>query len=335
MSMIGHNGAPQEGYVLIFRKLLSHPVVGMMQPVKSANPKKPSASRLEAWLDLLMMAVYDDQTLTMNGFKFELERGDQVCATSFLSKRWNWSEKTVRGFLERLEKHEMLQRKGRPKGQANGKRPNHISICNYSQYQDGGQYDQFEKGKQEGKQEGKQKGQEESELTRCNKTINMFDDTPQGPREGQQKGQAKGRQYKTNNKPNKKDNINIIQKDKKSDLQIALDEYNQLADRAGLPKAKVLNKDRTKKLTARLDEHGLDGWRQALGMIEGSSFLCGETTDWKANFDFLIQPSSFVKVIEGQYGNGRARKPKLDPKRAEELRKKYAAPPPIIREDAI
>ena len=118
-------------------------------------------------------------------------------------------------------------------------------------------------------------------------------------------------------------------------MQIALDEYNQLADRTELPQAKVLNKDRTKKLTARLDEHGLEGWRQALEMIEGSSFLCGEATDWKASIDFLLQPSSFLKVLEGQYGNGRARKPKLDPKRAEELRQKYAAPPPIIREDAI
>lgn len=72
-------------------------------------------------------------------------------------------------------------------------------------------------------------------------------------------------------------------------------------------------------------------------MIERSNYLCGDIPgkDWKASIDFLLQPSSFLKVLEGQYGNGRARKPKLDPKRAEELRQKYAAPPPIIREDAI
>lgn len=207
MSMIGHNGGPQEGYILIFRSLLNHPVVGMMQPVKSANPKKPSASRLEAWLDLLMMAVYDSKSVTVNGFKFDLERGDQACATSFLSKRWNWSQKTARGFLERLENHGMLQRKGRPKGQANGKRPNHLSICNYSQYQDGKQCIPQNKGKQEGKQRGKQEGKEDGQLTRCNKTINMFSDEPQGQPKGHAKGQAQGPQYKTNynqTKPNNK-----------------------------------------------------------------------------------------------------------------------------------
>ena len=132
-----------------------------------------------------------------------------------------------------------------------------------------------------------------------------------------------------------KDNTNKKKNNKKEkDYQIALDEYNQLAERCRLPQAKVLSKTRLEKLKARLSEHGLDGWRQALAMIEGSSFLCGETTNWKANFDFLIQPSSFLKVIEGTYGNGRARKIKISSERAKELREKYAAPPPIIREDA-
>lgn len=119
-------------------------------------------------------------------------------------------------------------------------------------------------------------------------------------------------------------------------MQIALDEYNQLAERAGLAKAKMLTKSRTPKLRARLDEHGLDGWRQALGNVERSSFLCGEQPgrNWKASFDFLLQESSFVKVLEGQYGNGRVSKPQISKERARELLEKYKAPPPIIGEDA-
>lgn len=198
---MGHNRPPVQGYILIFRTLLDHPVVGAGKPVKPAKPGKPTYSRLEAWLDLLMMAVYDDKAVQMNGFKFDLKRGENVCATSYLSARWNWSEKSIRGFLSRLQKHEMILKKGAPKGQAKGKRPNHLSICNYSEYQDGAQYMDIEKGKQKGKQRGKQEGEEESELTRCKYTENMFPDERQGQAVGQAKGQAKGphlKEIKTN-----------------------------------------------------------------------------------------------------------------------------------------
>lgn len=331
MSNIGHNNPPRDGYVLIFRKLLKHPVVGMMKPVKPHKENKPSASRLEAWLDLLMMAAHDSKTVTVNGHKFELERGEQACAMSYLSKRWNWSPKTTRGFIERLMSHEMVERKGQTKD----KRPSHLSICNYSDYQDGAQYGVENKGNRKGNRKGKEEGQAGNELTPCKNTINMFSDDSEGPMEGQAKGQKKGQQYKTNNKPNKKTNLKVSQKDK-SDLQIALDDYNQLAERAGLPPAKMLSKTRIPKLRARLDEHGLDGWRQALTNIERSSFLCGEQEGraWKASFDFLLQQSSFLKVLEGQYGNGRVRKPQISPERARELKAKYAAPPPTISEDA-
>lgn len=204
MAGIGHNRPPAQGYILIFRTLLDHPVVGAGKPVKPAKPSKPTYSRLEAWLDLLMMAVYDDKTVQMNGFKFDLKRGENVCATSYLSARWNWSEKSIRGFLSRLQKHEMITKKGAPKGQAKGKRPNHLSICNYLEYQDGAQYMDIEKGKQKGKQVGKQGGGQEGELTRCKYTQNMFPDDRQGQAEGQAKGQAKGQHLKENKTNNQK-----------------------------------------------------------------------------------------------------------------------------------
>jgi hypothetical protein len=201
MAGIGHNRPPTQGYILIFRSLLNHPVVGAGKPVKPAKPSKPTYSRLEAWLDLLMMAVYDDKTVRMNGFNFDLKRGENVCATSYLSERWNWSEKSIRGFLSRLQKHEMILKKGAPKGQAKGKRPNHLSICNYLEYQDGAQYMEFEKGKQEGKQPVKKEGKQESDITRCKLTENLPFDEGEGQVNRQAKGQAKGphlKQTKTN-----------------------------------------------------------------------------------------------------------------------------------------
>ena len=49
----------------------------------------------------------------------------------------------------------------------------------------------------------------------------------------------------------------------------------------------------------------------ALANIERSSFLTG-TNDrgWRADLEFLLQPSSFAKVHDGGYGNGRHTAPK-------------------------
>ena len=58
----------------------------------------------------------------------------------------------------------------------------------------------------------------------------------------------------------------------------------------------------TGQLSATPQDIVLDEWKQAFAAIERSPFLKGENkTGWRASFDFLLQPSSFTKLIEGQY----------------------------------
>lgn len=121
----------------------------------------------------------------------------------------------------------------------------------------------------------------------------------------------------------------------KKDSQIALDEFNDLADRVGLSKVRVLNATRLRNLQSRLKDHGIDGWREGLRAVEKSRFLCGDKTTWKLTFDFLVGSSNFLKVIEGQYGHDRQVRPRLTAERAEALRSKFAAPPPVISGDII
>lgn len=81
-----------------------------------------------------------------------------------------------------------------------------------------------------------------------------------------------------------------------------LEAWNDLAKDCGLPTIKKLNATRKRQLKARLKENTLDEWKQAFAAIERSPFLRGENkTGWRASFDFLLQPSSFTKLIEGQY----------------------------------
>ncbi len=86
----------------------------------------------------------------------------------------------------------------------------------------------------------------------------------------------------------------------------AFEAYNGTALRCGLQQAAKLTPDRSRKIIARLREYGNDGWQRALANVERSSFLTGKNDKgWRANLDFLLQASSFGKVHDGTYGNGR------------------------------
>lgn len=89
--------------------------------------------------------------------------------------------------------------------------------------------------------------------------------------------------------------------------RLALDAWNELAAECGLPHADVFDADRAGKIRARLREcGGLPGWEHALARIRGSPFLLGQVDgkDFRAHLDFVLQKSSFRKLMEGTYDGG-------------------------------
>lgn len=81
-----------------------------------------------------------------------------------------------------------------------------------------------------------------------------------------------------------------------------VDAWNELAEAKGLAKVVRVTDTRRKQIQARIKEYEPDDWSKALTAIYKSKFLCGENDrGWKADFDFLLQPKSFVKLVEGAY----------------------------------
>jgi hypothetical protein len=81
-----------------------------------------------------------------------------------------------------------------------------------------------------------------------------------------------------------------------------LEAYNAVAVRAGLPTARM-TPERRKKLPGFIKRHPVDDITEAIAALERSPFCRGENDrGWKADFDFLLQPKSFTKLIEGTYG---------------------------------
>jgi hypothetical protein len=70
----------------------------------------------------------------------------------------------------------------------------------------------------------------------------------------------------------------------------------------GFPAVKRLTDTRRKHLRARLRENTFEEWDQAMSALERSEFCRGNgPSGWVADFDFLLQPKSFTKLLEGAY----------------------------------
>ncbi|MFK7699663.1 helix-turn-helix domain-containing protein [Pseudomonas caspiana] len=93
-------------------------------------------------------------------------------------------------------------------------------------------------------------------------------------------------------------------------VQDIVDLFNKLLTPA-LPAVVLVSDSRKKQIRARWNQSEvhqcLDFWVEYFGIVAQSDFLMGRSTGkpgsapFRATFDFLIAPSSFVKVVEGNY----------------------------------
>lgn len=94
-------------------------------------------------------------------------------------------------------------------------------------------------------------------------------------------------------------NINKL-KGQKTDLQLLIDRFNEKCKQ--LPAALKLTDNRKKCLNSRIDEFGVDQIEVVFELVSGSEFLNGKNDrGWRADFDWILQPKNFVKIMEGTY----------------------------------
>lgn len=226
-------------------------------------------SRRDAWMWLVEHAVWKDKLRVSVGSKIvDLKRGQLTYSIRELSKAWQWDDSKVRRFVKRLAAEKMI-RLSTDTGQ------HVITISAYGQFiikppvgdtTPGTALTQQEHGNDTpSKEEGKEgeKGKE---------------DPPTPPTGGE---------------------VVVVVDDP---VQIVVETWNALADEFTLAKVAHVSVARKRAILARWKEcGGRDGWMGALVKIRGSPFLLGQETGWKADFDFVMQPSSFLKIIEGSY----------------------------------
>lgn len=110
--------------------------------------------------------------------------------------------------------------------------------------------------------------------------------------------------------------------------QEIISQWNEFAQKAGLPAVRAIapGSKRERFLRARFKEKEFD-FQKILEKVGQSEFLLGIKTDWKVSFDWLICPSNYVKVIEGNYDINQTSRDRVRASRVGESRAKIDYPP--------
>lgn len=86
------------------------------------------ANRLKWWLDLLLMAAWEDSKQLVGSRLIEIKRGQLVASISYLVSRWGINHNTVIGFLKMLQLEKMITK-------TSSGNISIITICNYEKHQ--------------------------------------------------------------------------------------------------------------------------------------------------------------------------------------------------------
>lgn len=86
------------------------------------------SEKLKWWIDLLLLANFEDKKVTIKFRVFDCKRGQLLYSLKTLSQRWNVSKSVVNNFLEMLRKQNMIET-------VNETVTTRITICNYDTYQ--------------------------------------------------------------------------------------------------------------------------------------------------------------------------------------------------------
>lgn len=94
----------------------------------------------------------------------------------------------------------------------------------------------------------------------------------------------------------------------KVDYQHVVDVFNSIC--TSLPKVQSLNDRRKKAIkSASQTVEDFGGWEKLFQAVEQSDFLTGRSGAWSGcGFDWILKPANLVKIIEGNYTDGKARK---------------------------
>lgn len=87
---------------------------------------------------------------------------------------------------------------------------------------------------------------------------------------------------------------------KKNDCRAFVEFFNEFAKKYGLKTVREISETRMKKIKKILTDYPPETIKEVFQNIRDSDFLRG-SKGWRLTFDFLIEKSNFIKILEGAY----------------------------------
>lgn len=126
--------------------------------------KEKPFDRKSAWIDLLLMAGYQDTEILFDGKVLKLKAGERITSMKKLGDKWGWGYKKVKNFLDLLQSQDMITYK-------TSNRATLINITNYSLYQDKKTVEETQR-----EHKGSAKGALRETNNKDNNINNIYDD---------------------------------------------------------------------------------------------------------------------------------------------------------------
>lgn len=217
-----------------------------------------------------------------NRIKKGFNRGEFEMSLAIIEDTFNISRKKARGLMKRFIDEEIIKLERR--GSNSSKKSIYIYLSALEKIQEN-----------EGTVKGIVGAQQGHSETLKNECVQSGKGHSKSIVEGTVKGNSKKELIK---RINKKDIYSKIQQ-----------EFNSTCK--GLPSIKKISDAREKAIDARIKEYDLETVLKVFKIASKSSYLNGyNKRNWKANFDWIMNPNNFLKVFEGNYNsNSKAHDP--------------------------
>lgn len=135
------------------------------------NDNDESFTELKAWLDLYMLANYSAHKFRLGNEIIEVEAGTVITSMLKLGRRWNWDRKTVRNFLDLLERDQLITK-------TITKQRTTITIVNYGINRDTGTTKRTTKGQRNEQRRDNETDINNNEKNEKNDLLSMSDGSP-------------------------------------------------------------------------------------------------------------------------------------------------------------
>ncbi len=222
----------------------------------------------EAFMWMVAKAWHKPTVVRYKSLTLDLSRGQFACSRRDLANKWGWHDSKVGRFLKRLQKV------GNIEPEAN-QGVCVITICNYEKYQER-RTTEYEISEPEANQD--RTTEQQSNQSKQQTIIEPKGSSP---------------------KPNGFDPSPFVEI------------WNSVCVPTGLPAVRSLTGNRRVKAVKRWREDfggSIEEWGAYCQQIASTGFLTGgNDRNWRASFDWALEPRTVTRVLEGQYGNGQRR----------------------------